>query len=194
MNPTALLTLLDESFGHEPHPGESHIVHNNSGYDLEAVGIREAFKAHTWQTLPAEVLLHEQSALGFLSKTGFKHYLPAYLRLALRQYEAADMIPDNLMLALTLPTEADIVLSALDIRRYGLDENMPGVDWNDILQSRLRNLDQETHDFIDRYRQFSHTQGRVIYQFLAFMRDEHGPDFQRKEPETAIERYWFQFA
>jgi hypothetical protein len=194
MPTTALLALLDESFGPEPHPGEAHIVHNNSGYDLEAVGIREAFKAHTWQTLPAEVLLHEQSALGFLSPAGFKYYLPAYLRLAVQQYEAADMIPDNLVLALTLPTEADIVLSALDIRRYGMDEDMPGVDWNDILQNRLRNLNRDTHDFIDRHRQFSRAQGQAIYQFLVFLRDEHGTDFLRKEPEIAIERYWFQFA
>ena len=74
-----------------------------------------------------------------------------------------------------------------------MDEKMPGVDWNDMLQSRLRSLNQSVHEFIARAALFSPEQGRVVYQFLAYLRDEHSDDFMNQEPSVAIERYWFQF-
>ena len=194
MNNSDLLDNLVQSFTNEPYPGDLQIVCDNSGYDVEALGIREALKRYTWQTMPPELMHKEQSCLGFLSRAGFKYYLPAFMRFALTDYRTADMVPDNLILSLTLPIEADIITSAIDIKRYQMDEKMPSVDWNDILQNRLQSLNQSVHEFIARAALFSNAQSRVIYQFLAYMRDEHSNDFLNQEPAVAIERYWFQFA
>lgn len=194
MNTNDLLAKLIQSFGNEPYPGDTEIVYDNSGYHIEALTIRESFKPYTWQQLPTEVMHQEQSCLGFLSRTGFKYYLPAFLQFALTDYHKADMIPDNLILSLTLPIEADIISSAINIKRYQMDELMPTVDWNDILQNRLQSLNQSVHEFIARAILFNTEQGQVIYQFLAYMRDKHSEDFMNQEPAKAIERYWFQFA
>lgn len=104
------------------------------------------------------------------------------------------MIPDNIILSLTLPTEVDVTLSAYRVKQYQLDEDMPKVDWNDIHQNRLQHLNEEVHGFIAHANQFTHAQSRAILHFLEYMRDEYGEDFFNNEPQVAIERYWFQFA
>ena len=129
-----------------------------------------------------------------MSEKGIKYYLPAYLQFTVRDYHGSDSIPDGLVLTLTLPTEMDVVMSALDARRYRIDTDMPTIDWNDHHQTRLRDMDQSVHRFVERYGQFTGAQGRVILHFLEHMRDEYGEDFFNNEPGVAIERYWFQFA
>ena len=195
MTATDLTTELTECFQHEPYPGDFDIVTNNApDYDLEALQIRETFKVHTWQTLPDELMQYEQGGYNFLSKKGLKYYLPAYLQFAIRDYTGADSIPDGLISTLTLPAQIDEVRSALDTKRYQLVEKMPKIDWNNYHQKRLRDLNESVHWFIDRHSQFDAAQGRAIYHFLCFMRDEHGTDYWNNEPQIAIERYWFQFA
>lgn len=195
MTSEELISELVESFQYEPYPGDLDIVTNNApDYDLEALQIRESFRAFTWLTLPDELMQYEQGGYNFLSKKGLKYYLPAYLQFAVRNYAGADSIPDGLISTLTLPTEIDEVLSAFDTKRYELVESMPQIDWNNYHQKRLREVNEAVHWFIDRYGQFSAPQGRAIYHFLCFMRDEHGADYWNGEPQVAIERYWFQFA
>ncbi|WP_046246975.1 DUF6714 family protein [Hymenobacter terrenus] len=195
MSADELIAELNASFQHELYPGDSDIVTNNApDYDLESLQIRDAFKVHTWQTLPDELMQQEQGAYIFLSKKGLRYYLPAYLRFAVRAYAEADSIPDGLIFTLTLPAEVDEMISAFNMKRYRLDERMPAIDWNEYYQTRLQKMNEKVHRFIDRYSQFSLAQSRAIYHFLTHMRDEHGEDYWESEPATAIERYWFQFA
>ncbi|RZK16158.1 MAG: hypothetical protein EOO56_20565, partial [Hymenobacter sp.] len=105
MSADDLLAELTACFEHELYPGDDNLVTNNEpGYDLEALQIRDTFMVHTWQTLPDELMLYEQSGYHFLSKRGLKYYLTAYLGFAVRAYAEADSIPDGLILSLTLPT------------------------------------------------------------------------------------------
>jgi hypothetical protein len=194
MSAFTLLAEVASAFQSEPYPGNEHIVHDNSDYDLEALGIKESFRVYTWQTLSDSLMLYEQSCLGFLSRHGFKYYLPSFLQFAVRSYAEAAMIPDNIILSLTLPTEVDVTLSAYRVKLYQLDKDMPKVDWNDIHQNRLQHLNEEVHRFITHASQFNPAQGRAILHFLEYMRDEYGGDFFNNEPQVAIERYWFQFA
>ena len=195
MSTDELIAELNESFQHEQYPGDADIVTNNApDYDLESLQIRDAFKRHTWQSLPDELMQHEQGGYIFLSKKGLKYYLPAYLRFAVRAYAEADSIPDGLIFTLTLPTEVDEAISAFNTKRYGLVERMPGINWNEYYQGRLSDVNKKMHRFIDRHSQFTPAQSRSIYHFLVHMRDAHGQDYLNKEPDIAIERYWFQFA
>jgi len=195
MSPDELLAELTTSFGPEPRPDEGAIVTNNApGYDLESLQIRDTFKAYTWQALPQALLEYEQGGFNFLSRAGLRYYLPAYLHFAVRDYAAADAIPDRLIQALTLPAEIDEVLSALATSQYGFADTLLGIDWPAFHQTRLRELDQRVHDFIHRYGQFTAAQGRTILHFLEYMQQAHGLDYLDNEPGIAITRYWFQFA
>jgi hypothetical protein len=197
MTATDLLVEITHAFQHELHPGKLNIVNNNSGYDLEVIQIRDSFNEHTWQTLPDELLQYEQGGYIFLSKQGLLYYLPAYLHFCIREYAAADSIPAGLVFVMTLPTEADILLSALHERAFQAlaYPNTPAPTGEYIrLQHDLRALNQNVHRFINRWSGFSAAQGRAILHFLEHLRDEHGQDFLDNEPAMAIERYWFQFA
>jgi len=194
MSAAELIAEINDCFQHEPRLDEMDIVYNNSPAYPEVLRIREAFKTHTWQALPEELMRYEQDGFIFLSKKGLKYYWPAYLRFAVRDYVAADSIPDSLVFFLTLPTEVDVMLSAVAATRYPLAVNTSLDAENEYYQSCLRDTNERVHSFIDNYGQFNQAQSRAILYFLEYMRDEHGEDFFNNEPAVAIERYWFQFA
>lgn len=192
-----LLAEITQAFQDEPHPGEWHIVYDNASDDPEVIQIRESFNPYTWQTIPDDILQFEQSGYMFLSHRGLRYYLPAYLHYSVRAYREADSIPDGLLFIMELPTEADIMRSALrsktsPFRAHSGPEALQ--EAYDSFQDRLCNLDDAVHRFIDRWSQFSPTQSRAILHFLEYLRDEHGQDYPDDEPAVAIERYWFQFA
>jgi hypothetical protein len=193
MSADDVLAELTACFQHEPFPGEEHIVTNNDpGYDVESLQIRDAFKLYTWQTLPDKLMLYEQGGFHFLSKRGLKYYLPAYLGFAVRAYAAADSIPDGLVFSLTLPTAQDDL--ALERSLAQLAEQLPAGDWPAHQLAHRSALPERVTYFLDRYGEFSGAQGRAIYHFLVFMREQHGQDYFNDEPNVAIQRYWYQFA
>lgn len=189
MNATELIAEITGAFPVEDYPGDENIVYDNSDYHLEAKGIREAFKVYTWQQVPDELLLYEQSCLSFLSPAGYRYYLPAFLCFAVRDYWGADLIPDGIVFTLTWPVE-DV---APGIDPCPLARQPLNIDSDSLLQDR-----PQTNAAIGRFIAcaylFSPAQGRAIYHFLAYLRDEYGSDFLHNEPEVAIRRYWFQFA
>ena len=194
MNKTELLAEITAAFENEPYPGNLNLLEDNSGYDLEATNIRNALKAHTWQQLPDKVMAYEQSGYAWLSPMGFKYYLPAYLCFAVRDYYEADSIPVNLIYDFTLKAEIDVLRSAFVTKKYGMDKTMPSIDWYKMDQTSLLNLNDNVQRFITRHGQFSPAQRRAIYHFLVFIQAEYTNDFPDGEPNTAIQRYWFQFA
>lgn len=195
MSADDLLAELTACFQHEPYPGDDNLVTNNEpGYDLEALQIRDTFKGYTWQTLPDELMLYEQGGYFFLSKRGLKYYLPAYLGFAVRAYAEADSIPDGLIFSLTLPTAQDEVAIASNGEPTQLQEPLPVGDEQVLPQTRQDELSKRVSYFLDRYGQFGGAQGRAIYHFLVFMRENYDRDYFNGEPNVAIQRYWFQFA
>lgn len=194
MSADELIAELEEAFRDEIYPGDLNIVYDNSSWDPEVLRIRETFKVHTWQTMPDELLLYEQFGMVFLGKKGLKYYLPAFLRFVTRDYAESDAIPDNLIANLTLPTEMDVLQSALSARPDQLGADTSLVSLNEYYQARLRATNERVHRFIDHYGQFNQAQSRAILHFLEHVRDEYGEDFFHEEPEIAIQRYWFQFA
>ena len=186
MHADELIAEITRSFQAEPYPGDLHIVTNNApGYDLESLQIRETFKRHTWQTMPNDLLLYEQVALSLLSPSGFKYYLPAFLRLAVREYATADALPDSLVFHLTPPPPTAAAMASVP-QPPALPPPQPAPDAVD-------DADWQTAFFTARASQFNHAQGRAICHFLAHLRDEHGQDYGDGAPGTAIARYWFQF-
>ncbi len=197
MNATDLLAEITRAFEGESHPGELNIVYSNTSDDPEVIQIRESFKTHTWQTIPDAILQYEQGGYIFLSNQGLRYYLPAYMSYVIREYREADSIPDGLVFIMELPTEVDILLSALREREFSafpLPFPVAAKSEYDYFQRCLRDLNESVHRFINRWQHFSPAQGRALLHFLEYQRDEHGEDYLFNEPAIAIERYWFQFA
>ncbi len=193
MNKEELIETIKEAFKDEKHPGEFNLVYDNSGKHIECIEVRELFKDKTWDSLPDNFMFEEHTALSSFSKEAFKYYLPAFMLFSIRSYEEADVIPDNLVYDLTLPTEADTIKLANDIKRYKLDKKMSEIDFNEILQNSISNMDKSINNFIQRVKLFTDVQSEAILAFLEYINTYHSDDFFNDEPTTAINRYWFAF-
>ncbi|RZK97390.1 MAG: hypothetical protein EOO62_28100 [Hymenobacter sp.] len=189
-----LLNEVQAAFADVPRPGEQQIIYDNRADYPGVASIRDSFKHHPWQQLPPEVLAQHQDGFIFLSDPGLHYYLPAYLQFAIQDYAAADSIPDSLVYFLTLPIEADVVLTAFVNQRYGINDTQSAAEKSADYQDRLRRLPGRVHQFISRNSHFTAWQARAILHFLEHVRDEHSEEYLHHEPSVAIERYWFQFA
>lgn len=188
------LAQINAAFKDEPYPGDSNIVYDNSGFHLECLEIRDAFKGCTWQNVPDSVLSAERTGLSFMSREGFKYYLPAFMCSVLRDSSVVADGISMILLLLKLPTEIDIAVVADSIRRYEAADKLPDVDLNEVLQNQLAHTNEDINNFIASASQFTRAQGRAIYHFLTHIRDESGEQFLIQETNLAIQRYWFQFS
>lgn len=194
MTQSELIAEITAAFKDEPYPGDANIVYDNSGFHLECLEVRDAFMGNLWQGITDAILSAERTGLAFMSKQGFKYYLPAFMCFALRDVEALDEGLGMMLLLLKLPTEIDIAVVADAIHRHEVASKLPDVDLNEVLQNQLAHTNAEINSFIARATQFTRAQGRAIYHFLVYMRDEHSELFLNNEPDLAVQRYWFQFA
>ena len=194
MNQSELIAEITAAFKDEAYPGDSNIVYDNTGFHLECIEIRDAFKGHWWQEVPDEVLSTEQTGLSFMSKEGFKYYLPAFMCSLLRDSSIVDDGIGMVVRLLKLPTEIDIAVVADKIQRFEVAGQLPDVDLNEVLQNQLQQTNSGVNTFIARASQFTPVQGRAIYHFLIHTCDEFGDEFLSAEADLAIQRYWFQFA
>lgn len=81
-----LVTQIEETFADTPYPGES--------------GWREEIKIPVgvhWRDLPFEVIFRQRGELPFLMPSGWRFYLPAFMRATLQQYDEVDTLSENLI-------------------------------------------------------------------------------------------------
>ncbi len=194
MTKSELITEITTAFKEEPYPGDSNIVYDNTGFHLECIEVRDAFIGHTWQNIPDDSLSAEQTGLSFMSKEGFKYYLPAFMCAWLKDSGVIDDGLGMIVQLLKLPTEIDIAVVADQIQRYEVAKQLPDVDLNEVLQNQLAQTNAGVNTFIARASQFTRTQGQAMLHFLTYVHDESGDDFLSNEAALAIQRYWFQFA
>lgn len=197
MNPQALIEEITAAFQQEPYPGDENIVYDNTGTHSECEETREAFKGHRWQQVPDEVLSPENSGLSCMSEQGFKYYLPAFMCSLLRDRTIVGDGIDVMIILLKLPTEIDIAVVAEQLQRHAVPSKVPTALLNDVLQNQLAQTNDSINEFIARASQFTQAQGRAVFHFLTYIRDEfNGEDdaFLNSEVGLAIRRYWFQFA
>ncbi|HEX8327719.1 MAG TPA: DUF6714 family protein [Hymenobacter sp.] len=194
MKHSELIAEIKAAFEDEPYPGDANIVYDNTGFHLECIEIRDAFKGHKWHEVPEDVLSTERTGLAFMSKAGFKYYLPTFMKSVLDDSSIVDDGIGMIVQLLKLPAEIDIAVVAEQIQRHDVSSMLPDVDLNEVLQNQLTQTNSGISTFIARAGQFTAMQGRVIHHFLVYVRDEFGDDFLSTEAELAIQRYWFQFA
>lgn len=197
MKPTfsrsSFIAEITTAFQNVPYPGDLNIVYDNTGFHLECIEVREAFKGHLWQTVPDDVLSTERTGLSFMSREGFRYYLPAFMCSLLQDSSIVDDGVGMVVLMLKLPTEIDTTVVADKIQYFEVSSKLPDVDLSEMLQNQLAQTNSHINSFIARASQFTKAQGQAIYHFLICVRDEFQDEFLSAEAELAIQRYWFQF-
>lgn len=69
---------------------------------IEACGVETFFRGHSWDEITLDFLKsnypHDPAAcLTFMLPTAYAFFLPAYMRMALENYETSDAIPDSVI-------------------------------------------------------------------------------------------------
>ncbi len=194
MTKDEVIDEIKRAFASVPYPGDSRLVYDNSGSHLECNEVQAAFKGKEWESLSPEFLFEQRYSLSFFSHEAFNYYLPAFLIFVVNDFYNADDLSDNLVLALTLPSEIDVVVVANAVKRYKIDQQMPDIDFDEILRNQLHYKNQDIHNFIARVTQLTRDQGQAINHYLTFMKQEFSGEFTDGELEKAMDRYWFIFA
>ncbi len=197
MSPDAepLLLAISQAFPPTPIPSPDTIVSDSSGAHLECTKTRAVLGGRAWDAIPFEVLQRLRSALAFLSAEGFRYYLPAFIFLAITDYDRADVIPLETVLALTAPRAGDV--ETMRARFAGHPERIPldASAWESLLSEREQawRTGADERAFLSRVGGFTPEQRRAIRSYLEYLIHAHGEDFAREQPQVALDRYWNMF-
>ncbi len=114
------------------------------------------------------------------------------MRLAVEEFEDADVIPGELIFTLTRAEELD--LAALETAADQHSELQPfdSAEWAGVLGALRGGYANDLYErfFTDRVGQLDERQKRSVKSSLEFMRDEHAADLPDSAPQRALERYW----
>jgi hypothetical protein len=80
----AIVARIQFAFENAPRPPNEELLHPDCRDDGE---IAPLYPFDSWLDVPDETLEREYGALAFLSPTGFRHFLPAYMRWVARHGE-----------------------------------------------------------------------------------------------------------
>jgi hypothetical protein len=75
------LAQIDAAFAGAPRPPDERLLHARSRDDNDIAAL---YAIPHWRDVPDAVVENEYAALAFLSPEGFRHFVPAYMRFALR--------------------------------------------------------------------------------------------------------------
>lgn len=165
------------------YPGDGNIATDAKYLSFESL---KDFIGKKWQEITLSFLVPKHvDSLGFMTPFAFAYYLPAYMLATIQHYDRADLIPDNLVAAFTVPSSEDMN-ELLDALKGIVDEAPPSLVTYDI--------DEATKRFYEIVSLFSDEQKQVIYDFLVYLAEQHGDDFCSDEPQRAISRYWNRYA
>lgn len=186
MDRSSLIQRVHNAFPTANPPAGNRIVKGVSG---EATDIKAMLSGKRWNELNGDVLVRENSALGFLTDEAFRYYIPAYLLLLLHDLRAADILASSVIRHLTLPVEVDTLLLTNFLAQSGNTSN----DLSKFLQEELRNSSSRAGAFIIRMQGFTQQQGETINEFLKFLGEQHADYYDEAEPIIARTRYWVQY-
>jgi hypothetical protein len=96
-----LIRQIDEAFAQVDYPGDGNIVYDQSGRHMECEQVAASFRKKNWRDLSLEFLRENADALFFFSPIAFAYFLPAFLEITLRDFDHADMLPNNIVVSLS---------------------------------------------------------------------------------------------
>jgi hypothetical protein len=86
------IAALERAFADVPRPSDAELLHPEAFDDGDLQGL---YPYADWRDVPDEVLEREYTALSFLSADGFRCFIAAYLRFALRHPESGAAAVDS---------------------------------------------------------------------------------------------------
>jgi hypothetical protein len=104
-----VLATIDVAFAGAPRPPDAELLHERCFDDNDIVALYGT--AH-WRDLDDATIEREYAALSFLSPAGFRHFIPAYLRFALRRLDSGAAAVDSTIWSLSPPRYDDPGLQA----------------------------------------------------------------------------------
>jgi hypothetical protein len=86
------LAAIGAAFADAPRPANEALLHERcfDDGDIEAL-----YPIAGWRDVPDDVVEREYAALSFLSPAGFRHFIPAYMRFALRRLDTGAAAVDS---------------------------------------------------------------------------------------------------
>ena len=103
------LAAIEAAFAGTPRPADAELLHERCFDDNDIVALYGV--AH-WRELDDATVEREYAALSFLSPAGFRHFIPAYLRFALRHLDSGAAAVDSTIWSLAPPRYDDPGLQA----------------------------------------------------------------------------------
>lgn len=99
-------SIINEAFGDAQYPGDENLAGNDTGYEDEYAYVRKYFKGKRWQDVDLKWFEEEypgphNACLSFMSPQAFRYYLPAYMMIAIDNYETSDA--DNVVVSALEP-------------------------------------------------------------------------------------------
>jgi hypothetical protein len=93
-----VLALIDTGFAEVPRPPDEDLLHERCMDDND---IRALYAVAHWRDMPDSLVESEYAALSFLSPSGFRHFVAAYLRFALTNLESGAAAVDSTIWSLS---------------------------------------------------------------------------------------------
>ncbi len=102
---------IHESFDNIPYPGDKNIGAHPPGVCLETDAVVEFFHGKQWQDITLEELQEgykgdASACLDFMTPDAYRFYVPAYMLIALSNYNDADVIADTAINSFIPPDES----------------------------------------------------------------------------------------
>ena len=110
------LEEIEAAFGDAPRPPDEALLHERCFDDDDIVAL---YGVPHWRALDDATVEREYAALSFLSPAGFRHFIPAYLRFALRHLDTGAAAVDSTIWSLSPPRCADPELQAFTESKLG---------------------------------------------------------------------------
>lgn len=83
---------LEAAFAGVPRPSNSELLHPQCYDDND---IADLYAYQDWRSVPDDVIENDYAALSFLSAAGYRFFIPAYLRFALRHPTSGTAVVDS---------------------------------------------------------------------------------------------------
>lgn len=200
LSPNALVDAIAGAFADADYPGDDRIVSSSTGPDFERDAIKRLLKGLGWRDVAPGTLDLLRDSLPFLSPEGFRFYLPAYMVYCLNDFYRADVAIDNVVHSLTVPCADDLerMQKGFGDYRAGHPEEaraLPDDVHESVMRAQADFYDSAANKkfVLDRISGFTAKQSRVIRRYLEYIRDVHGEEFLRDQPQIAIDRFWNKF-
>jgi len=185
-----LLKELESAFGSLPVLPDDRIVIDNSGTHLECAQIRSQLRGRHWRDLSRDELAYQADMLAFLTPEGYRHFLPAFVRLAILDPDKADLATDTILWNIAGMSVSDRWRELLDSGRdlSGFEQHVGALskivneleaepthgvgrqEWLALLSAQQKSALLNFIEYLRRYRQDEFRSGELEFAARALQR------------------------